>query len=124
MLWPSSSREAILAAFPERSYQAIREKARRLRIHRKREPHREGASRHWTDEEKAKLVPLYEAGAPIAEIAVELDRGQAAIMVKASKLKLRRPREVKWRRLEPIWSEPIDSLKGSKEECSMVRSIG
>jgi hypothetical protein len=123
MLWPSASREAILAAFPDRTYHAIKEKARKLGVRRKRDSCGGGASAHWTEEEKAKLAPLYEAGAPIAEIAAELGRSQGAIVVMASKLNLRRPKEVKWKRLEPTWSEAIESLKGSKEECSVARAL-
>jgi len=120
MLWPSAGREAILAAFPDRTYHAIKEKARKLGVRRKRDSCGGGASAHWTEEEKVKLAPLYEVGTPLAEIAAELGRSQGAIVVMASKLNLRRPKDVKWKRLEPIWSEAIESLEGSKAECSML----
>ena len=123
MLWPSAGRETILAAFPDRSWAAIREKARLLGIRRKRYSYGQGASTHWTSEEKAKLVPLYEAGTPMDEIAAQLDRSQSGILAIASKLNLSRPREVKWKRLEPTWRQPIESLKDSKQECSRVRSM-
>jgi DNA invertase Pin-like site-specific DNA recombinase len=120
MLWPSASKEVVLAAFPNRSWKAIKERGFRLGLHRKRQPYRRGASKHWTDEEKWKLTQSYEAGTPVPEIAAELGRGQRAIVSKASELKLKRPRGVKWRRLEPIWMESAETLKGSKEECCRI----
>jgi len=116
MLWPSASKEAVLAALPDRSWKAVAERALRLGLNREREPYRQGASKHWTEEEKSKLTRLYEAGVPIPDIAAELRRGQRAIVGKASKLKLRRPREVKWERLEPTWRESIETLNGSQQE--------
>jgi len=118
MLWPSSSKQAILAAFPDRSWRAIAERALRLGVHRKRDPYRQGAAKHWTEDEKAKLTQLYEAGVPILDIATELGRRQSAIVSKATKLKLVRPREVKWKRLEPTWNEQIETLNGCKQESS------
>jgi len=123
MLWPSAGREAVMAAFPDRSWTAIREKARLLGIRRKRYSYGQGASTHWTEEEKAKLAPLYEAGTPIDEIAAQLGRSHSGILAIASKLNLRRPREVKWKRLEPTWHQPIESLKDSKQECLRIRSM-
>lgn len=120
MLWPSASKEAVLAGFSDRSWKAIQERALRLGLHRKREPYRQGASKHWTDEEKSKLAQSYEAGTPICRIAAELGRGERAILGKASKLGLRRPREVKWKRLVPTWSLAIETLKGRNEECLMI----
>jgi hypothetical protein len=117
MLWPSSSREAILAAFPERSWKAIMERAARIGVNRERKPYMLGAAKHWTEHEKSELKRLYEGGVPIPEISAQLGRGQTAIVGKASVLKLRRPREVKWKRLEPTWRQPMETLKGSKAEC-------
>jgi len=118
MLWPSSKKEIILAALPDRSWGAIEQRSLRLRLKRKSDPCRLGGSKHWTEEEKSRLTELYQAGISVPDIAAELGRGQNAIISKASGLKLKRPREVKWKRLEPTWSEAIETLEGSKRECS------
>lgn len=117
MLWPLSNKEVILAALPERSWSAIGERALRLRLNRKRDLYRQGASRHWTEGEKSRLTQLYQAGISVPDIAGELGRGQRAIVGKASKLKLKRPSEVKWKQSKPTWSERIETFNGSKQEC-------
>jgi len=117
MLWPSSRPEAILAALPGRSWEGVGQRAFRLGVKRQRTPYLLGASKHWTDEEKAKLTELYESGLPIGDISTELGRGQRAIVSKASILKLKRPREVKWRRLEPTWIEAKQTFDRSEAEC-------
>jgi len=122
MLWPSSRPEAILAALPGRSWEAVGQRALRLGIKRQRTPYLLGASRHWTDQEKAKLKELYENGTPISDIAAELGRSQKATVSKASILKLNRPRGVKWRRLEPTWIEAKQSFDRSEAECSRLVS--
>ncbi len=117
LLWPSTRREAVLAAFPGRSWKAIMGRAARLGVHRVRETYRLGASKHWTEREKSELKRLYEAGVPISEISAQLGRGQVAVVSKASLLKLRRPREAKWKRLEPTWRQVIETPNRSKAEC-------
>lgn len=117
MLWPSSSQEAVLAAFHNRSWKAVSERAARLGVHRVREPYRLGAAKHWTEQEKSELKRLYEGGVPLPEISAQIGREQTAIVGKASVLKLKRPREVKWKRLEPTWRQPIETLNRSKAEC-------
>jgi hypothetical protein len=122
MLWPSSRPEAILAALPCRSWEAVGQRALRLGVKRQRTPYLLGASRHWTDKEKAKLTELYESGIPVSDVAAELGRSQKAIVGKTSVLKLNRPREVKWRRLEPTWIETKQSFDRSEAECSRLVS--
>jgi hypothetical protein len=123
LLWPSSSEGVILAALPERSWSAIAQRALRIGLRRERKTYRGGASKHWTQEEKSRLTELYQAGISISDITSELGRGEKAIVVKASELKLKRPRQVKWKRLEPNWGEAIETFKGSNPECSVLKSI-
>jgi len=106
VLWPSSSREAIMAAFPGRTWEAIGQRAGRLKINREWVRVAIPKSRRWTDEEKEKLRELYSSEASADDIAQELERSRGTVISMAHVMGLSRPKELRYRRREPVW-EPI-----------------
>jgi hypothetical protein len=102
MLWPTSSREVLLAAFPERNLSAIISRAKSLALMREVRmypPHWES----WTDNEDARLRELYVRGTPVDAIAAELRRSTSAIAGRAHLLKIKRPREARFLKRKVAW---------------------
>jgi hypothetical protein len=102
MLWSTSSREVLLAAFPERNWSGIISRAKTLGLMRKVRmypPHWEP----WTDNEDAKLRELYVRGTPVDAIAAELRRSTSAIAGRAHLLKINRPREARFLKRKVAW---------------------
>lgn len=106
MLWPSSSREAILAVLPGRTWAAINERAARLGLHRERVVINVQKKRPWTLEEKEQLRQLYTTEVSTKEIARQLGRGEEAVKSVACAMGLARPKELRHKRLRPTW-EPL-----------------
>jgi DNA invertase Pin-like site-specific DNA recombinase len=117
MLWPSSSREAIMAAFPNRTWEAIGQRAGRLKISRQWVRVTTQKSRRWTNEEKEKLRELYSSKASVDDIARELGRSRGTVISMAHVMGLSRPKELRYRRREPAW-EPI-TIKLFQESSSL-----
>ncbi len=105
MLWPSSSREAIMAAFPGRTWVAMFRRASKLKISRQWVRGAVPKGRRWTDEERQKLRELY-TKATVDDIARELGRSRVAIIWMAHNMSLSRPKELRYRRQGPVW-EPL-----------------
>jgi DNA invertase Pin-like site-specific DNA recombinase len=116
VLWPSSSREVIMAAFPGRTWVAICQKAGSLTINRKTVRGAIQKGRRWTEEEKKRLKELYSSEASVDNIARDLQRSRQTVIGKASALKLSRPRELRYKRREPSW-EPV-TIKLFQESSS------
>ena len=114
MLWPSSSRDVVLAAFPHRSWNAIAGRAFRLCLRREREYHPPNDWRPWTPCEDEKLRSLYEAGTALLEIASELRRSANAVETRASIRKLVRPAWARWKKSQLTWE--VQNLKVLKGE--------
>jgi hypothetical protein len=101
LLWPGSSREAVLAALPGRTWRGVSAQAFRLKMRRKimRQPALT-AWRPWTPDEDDAVRAMYESGVPVTAIADALGRSMDGIEVRASRLKLERPKppqtEVYW----------------------------
>ena len=106
MLWPSSSREAILAALSGRTWVAINGKAVRLGLHRERVVVNVQKKRLWTVEEKEQLRQLYTTEVSTEEIARKLGRSKEAVKTMACAMGLTRPKELQHKRLRPAW-EPL-----------------
>jgi DNA invertase Pin-like site-specific DNA recombinase len=106
MLWPSSSRQAIMAALPGRTWAAISQRAERLGIKREWVRLEAPKGRRWTEEEEEKLRELYPAEASVDNIARKLGRSRVTVINKARTMGLSRPKELRCRRREPAW-EPI-----------------
>ena len=103
MLWPSSSRETLEAAFPERTWVAINQRATKLKI--SREWVRKGTStgRGWSAGEKEHLRELYVSETTIEEIAKKLGRSRRTITTVASAMGLSRPKHIRYKKLQPEW---------------------
>jgi len=89
-LWPTSTKEVLLAAFPDRNWRGITSRARKLGLMRKVRlypPHWEP----WTANDDARLVELYATETPADVIASELGRSVQAVASRASLLKINRP---------------------------------
>lgn len=109
MLWPSSSPDVLLAAFANRSWNAIAGRAFRLCLKRERQYHPPNGWRPWTGCEDEKLKSLYEAGTPLLEIASELHRSSNAVETRASTGQLVRPAWARWKKDQVTWE--VQSLK-------------
>jgi hypothetical protein len=107
MLWASSSREAVMAAFPGRSWASLNQKASALKINRQRVHGATAQGRRWTKEDREKLKELYVSAASIEDIAVELQRSPQSIATVANAMGLARPKELRYRRRESEW-EPLN----------------
>ena len=114
MLWPSSSREAVIAAFPTRSWGSISERASRLKL--KRQWMRTVAEnvRAWTTEDETYVKEMYANGAKTHEIARRLGRTERAVLSRACMLGIHRPKGFYPRKLEPVWeAQNINVMQAS-----------
>jgi hypothetical protein len=107
MLWPSASREALEAAFPSRTWQAINQRAEKLKVRREWIRSASSVGRGWATEEKKRLKELYVTEGTIEEIAKKLGRSKRTITTVANAMGLSRPKELRHKRLQPEW-EPLN----------------
>jgi len=118
VLYPSSSADVVLAAFPNRSWNAISARSFRLGLRRERRYHPPQDWRPWTSEEDEKLKVSYEAGIALPEIARKLDRSINAIETRAAAKMLVRPRSARWKEAKVRWQahnlEPLHSASLGK----------
>ncbi len=104
MLWPSSSKEAVIAAFPTRSWGSISERASRLKLRRQWMRASVNNLRPWTTEEEDCIKTMYASGAKTYEIARKLGRTERAVLGRACLLGIHRPKGFYPRKAEPTWS--------------------
>ncbi len=120
MLWPSSSKEAIQGAIPNRSWKSIACRAHYLKLRRERGHPQPSPQRRWRPEEEARAKTMYESGVPLADIVAEFGRNRTAILNKACKQGWQRPHSAKWQKAQVTWV--ADDLKvlqsGSLEHLS------
>jgi hypothetical protein len=83
ILWPSSSQDAILAAFPGRTWKAIAHQAYYQGWYRVPGSSKHTPRRSWEEDEDTIARQLYEAGTPISEIATKMNRSETAIIQRA-----------------------------------------
>jgi hypothetical protein len=114
MLWPSSSKEAVQAALPNRSWKSIGCHAHCLKLRRQRGSPQISPQKHWSPEEEAKAKAMYEAGVSLADIVAELGRNRTAILNKACKQGWHRPESAKWRKAQVTWA--TDDLRVLQSE--------
>jgi hypothetical protein len=95
MLWPTSTREVLLAAFPNREFGGILNRAVILGI-RRQVRHYPPQWKGWTSSDDARLAALYVTDIPIKDIATELGRSKQAVLSRACWLKIKRPREIRF----------------------------
>lgn len=114
MLWPSSSHQAILSAFPGRTWHALNGRASSLGLKR-----REGRTpfvtlRAWSKEEERLLKELYPGETDIKEISGRLGRSEMAIIQRAHELGVRRPPGYRHLRQRPSWDAAnVDVMQAS-----------
>lgn len=114
MLWPSSSRDAIAAAFPARAWAAINQRASRLKLKRQWSRTTFETGQLWTEEQEAQLSELYHNGDSTSEIARKLGRTERAVLTRASLLGIHRPKGFYPRKVEPTWkAESINIMQES-----------
>jgi len=109
MLWPSSPWEALFAALPERTRLSISMRAHKLRLSRQGKRKTPENAKPWTDANDKLLEELYTKGLMIEDIAAKLVRTEGAIERRLSALRIKRPKELHRRKLEPVWH--ADSFK-------------
>ncbi len=102
MLWPTSTDEVLLAAFPSRTWSGIRSKALKLGLMRQTR-HYPPQWKPWTGSDDARLAALYVTETPVDAIAAELGRSKQAVLNRACLLKISRPREVRFPEPRPVW---------------------
>ncbi|MBE0415298.1 MAG: hypothetical protein IBX36_01990 [Dehalococcoidia bacterium] len=103
MLWPSSSREAVQAALPNRSWKSIGCHAHYLKLRRERSSPQSSPQKRWRPEEETRAKAMYEAGISLADIVAELGRNHTAILNKACKQGWHRPESAKWQKAQVTW---------------------
>jgi len=83
ILWPSATRDAVLAALPGRTWKAICHKAHGQALQRVSGPPNRALRRRWVPHEEHEAKQLYENGSPISDISSKLHRSHSAILQRA-----------------------------------------
>jgi hypothetical protein len=121
LLWPSASRETVVAALPERTPEAISQRASRLELRQQWEKKLTDTAPLWTEEDDNQLRELYTTGVSVGEIASKLGRSQQAIRGRASSIGASRPKGFYPRKVEPIWE--AENIKVMQEATSPSRQM-
>ncbi len=95
MLWPTSTKDVLMAAFPSREFGGIRSRAAKLGLGRKVR-HYPPQWKGWTKDDDARLAALYVSDTPINDIAAELGRSKQSVLSRACGLKIKRPWEIRF----------------------------
>ena len=90
-LWPTSTKEVLLAAFPERNWRGIVNRAMILGLRRNVRAF-PSHLKPWAASDDARLVEMYPTEIPADIIAEELGRSIQAVASRAFLLKINRPR--------------------------------
>jgi len=114
MLWPSSSREVVEAALPNRSWKSISCHAQYAKLKREHDSRQHSSPHDWRPEEQTRAKAMYEAGVPLPDIAAEFALSATAIMSRACKQGWHRPQSSKRRRAQVTWF--TDELKFLQSE--------
>jgi len=103
MLWPTASQEAVLAAFPDRTWGSINVHAAKIGLKREWKPSKKNTGPRWTAKEKKLLRVLYTTEPDTEVIREKLGREWGAIVVMAHKMGIVRPKELRYQQREPAW---------------------
>jgi len=118
MLWPSSSKEALQAALPGRSWESINQRASHIKIRRQWVRVKKSKCRRWTVDEKKALKELYASDARVEDIARKLKRSKGTITTMANLLGIKRPKELLHKRRELAWeSLNVKVFHESSSQC-------
>jgi len=118
LLWPTSTKEVLLAAFPNRQLGGIRGRAAKLGLER-RVRHYPPRWKGWTSSDDDRLSALYVTETPIEDIAAELGRSKQAVLSRAWFLKIKRPREIRFAFPKVNWE--VLNFYGLEAVSSLVR---
>ena len=121
-LWREGFLKAVLEALPERTLSAIRNHARSLGLKRQRKTNSARIRHRWTRQEEAQAKRLYEKGTSFSEIAIKLNRTQAAVMQRAKTGKWNRPAWAKRKKKPVVWRITDQDFKVFQEESSHILS--
>ncbi|MFH0769380.1 MAG: hypothetical protein V1932_07445 [Chloroflexota bacterium] len=122
MLWPSASWDTILVALPDRNRSAIYNRATRLRLSRQGIKKLPENSTLWTQAEIDRLKESYvKDGLSIIEIADELGRTEHAVEHKITSMKLKRPKELRRYKQQPVWN--VGDFKVMDSVWSQIRKL-
>ncbi|MFC1910292.1 recombinase family protein [Chloroflexota bacterium] len=105
ILWPSASRQAVMAAFPGRTWASLHNRAALLKIRKQRVRTRYETWQPWTEEDKSLLQQLYRSSMSIGDVAERLGRSQGAVIQRASLMGISRPVESRYPKLNPRWED-------------------
>jgi hypothetical protein len=101
-LWPISTREVLLSAFPDSNWRGIISRARNLRLMRRVRLY-PSHWEPWTAIDDARLRELYLRETPVEVIAAELGRSISAVVGRAHLLKIKRPKEARFLKRQVAW---------------------
>jgi hypothetical protein len=122
-LWRNTPIAAVQEALPGRTLSAIRNHTRRLGLKRQRNTNSATLRRRWTRQEEKQARELYESGAPCSEVAIKLNRTQAAIVQRAASEKWHRPSGGKKEKKPIVWRTAVQDFKGLQEESSPILTL-
>ena len=115
LLWPTSTKEVLLAALPNRQWGGIRSRAAKLGLGRQVR-HYPPRWKGWTGSDDARLAASYVTETPIEDIAAELGRSKQAVLSRACLLKIKRPREIRFAGPKVVWE--VQNFYGLETVCS------
>jgi peptidyl-tRNA hydrolase len=121
-VWREGSLKAVMEALSERTLLAIRNRARRLGLKRQRKTNSARTRRRWTEAEEAQAQELCEAGTPLAEISITLNRTQAAVIQRATAKKWHVPSQAVRKKRPVIWRMADQDFKVLEEAPSQILS--
>ena len=119
MLWPSASWDALKAALPDKSPDAINQRASRLKVKRPRIMTSFETGPVWSKKDEGLLRELYLRGEGTTSIAARLGRSEHAVKARASMLGVHRPQGFYPRKYQPTWE--TENIKVIHEASSHHR---
>ena len=115
LLWPTSTKEVLLAALPGRVWRSIQSRAAELDLKRQVR-HYPSHWKAWTAEDDAMLAELYVKETSTEAVASALGRGVQAIASRAWLLRIRKPRELIYPKPKLVWE--VQNGYGLETACS------
>ncbi|GAH49308.1 unnamed protein product [marine sediment metagenome] len=115
MLWPTSTKDVLLAAFPSRGWRGIQSRAIKLDLTRQVR-HYPPHWKPWSASDDARLAELYVKESSAEVIASELGRSIQSVAGRACLLKIGKPRELRFPKPKLAWE--VQNFYGLETVCS------
>jgi len=115
LLWPTSTKEVLLVAFPDRPWRGIQSRAVKMDLKRQVR-HYPSHWKSWSAGDDARLAELYVKETSAEVIAAELGRSIQAVASRACLLKIAKPREVRFPKPKLAWE--VQNFYGFEAVCS------